>query len=60
MATALDMALAHIESLTRTRARRKPVRVETQTVKTAKPRKTATSSRRASVTQPRRKTATKR
>jgi TetR/AcrR family transcriptional repressor of nem operon len=60
MATALDMALSHIESLTRTRARRKPVRVETQTVKTAKPRKTATSSRRASVTQPRRRTATKR
>ena len=47
MATALDMALAHIESLT-------------SPTKTAKPRKTATSSRRAGATQPRRKTAAKR
>jgi TetR/AcrR family transcriptional repressor of nem operon len=48
MATALDMALAHIESLT------------SRPTKTAKPRKTATSSCRASATQPRRKTAAKR
>jgi len=48
MATALDMALAHIESLT------------TRPTKTTKPRKTATSPRRASATQPRRKTAAKR
>ena len=48
MATALDMALAHIESLT------------TRPTKTAKPRKTAASSRRVSATQPRRNTAGKR
>ena len=47
MATALDMALARIESLT-------------SPTKTAKPLKTATSSRRAGTTQPRRKTAAKR
>ena len=43
MATALDMVLAHIESLT------------SRPTKTAKPRKTATSSHRASATQPRRR-----
>jgi hypothetical protein len=48
MATALNMALAHIESLT------------SRPTKTAQPRKTDTSSRRASATQPRRKTAAKR
>ena len=48
MATALDMALARIESLT------------SHSTKTAKPLKTATSSRRAGTTQPRRKTAAKR
>jgi len=48
MATALDMALAHIESLT------------SRPTKTAKRRKTATSSRRASATQQRRKSGTKR
>ena len=48
MATALDMALDHIESLT------------SRPTKTAKPRKTVTSSRRASAAQPRRKTAAKR
>jgi TetR/AcrR family transcriptional regulator, transcriptional repressor for nem operon len=47
MATALNMALAHIESLT-------------SSTKTAKPRKTATSSRRAGAAQPRRKTTAKR
>jgi hypothetical protein len=45
MATALDVALAHIESLTS---------------RPTTPHKTATSSRPASATQPRRKTATKR
>ena len=44
MATALDMALAHIESLTNLPA------------KTVRPHKTATSSRRASATESRRKT----
>ena len=48
MATALDMALAHIKSLT------------SGPTKTAKPGKTAASSRRAGATQPRRKTAAKR
>ena len=48
MATALDMALDHIESLT------------SRPTKTATPRKTVTSSRRASTAQPRRKTAAKR
>jgi AcrR family transcriptional regulator len=48
MATALDMALAHIESLT------------TRPAKAAKPRKTATPSRRVSATQSRRKSAAKR
>ncbi len=48
MAAALDMALAHIESLT------------TRPAKTAKPRTAATSSRRASTTQARRKTPAKR
>jgi TetR/AcrR family transcriptional repressor of nem operon len=48
MAIALDMALAHIESLT------------TRPTKTAKQRKTATSAIRASATQPRRKAAAKR
>ncbi len=47
MAIALDMALAHIESLT-------------SPPTTAKPRKTASSSRRVSAIQPRRKTAAKR
>jgi TetR/AcrR family transcriptional repressor of nem operon len=51
MATALDMALAHIESLATRRTK--------TATKTAKPRKTA-SSRRVSATQPRRKTAAKR
>jgi TetR/AcrR family transcriptional regulator, transcriptional repressor for nem operon len=48
MATALDMALAHIESLI------------SRPTKTAKPRKTATSSRRLSTTRPRGETAAKR
>lgn len=48
MATALDMALARIESLTN------------HSKKTAKPPKKVTSSRRAGTTQPRRKTAAKR
>ena len=48
MATALDMALAHIESLT------------SRPTKTAKPRKTAPSSRRAGTTQSGRTTAAKR
>jgi AcrR family transcriptional regulator len=48
MATALDMALAHIESLT------------ARPANAAKPRKTATPSRRVSATQSRRKTAAKR
>ncbi len=61
MATALDMALAHIESLTSTPSRPKAVRErDTRPTKTTKPRTTATSSRRASATQPRRKTAAKR
>ena len=47
MATALDMALAHIESLT-------------SPTTTAKPSKTAASSRRAGAAQPRRKSAAKR
>ena len=47
MATALDMALAHIESLT-------------SPATTAKPGGTAASSRRASAAQPRRKSAAKR
>jgi TetR/AcrR family transcriptional regulator, transcriptional repressor for nem operon len=48
MATALNMALAHIESLA------------SGPTKTDKPRKTATSSRRASATKSRRKTAAER
>jgi hypothetical protein len=48
MATALNMALAHIESLT------------SRSTKTAKPRKTAASLRPASATEPGCKSATKR
>jgi hypothetical protein len=47
MVTALNMALAHIESLT-------------SPTKAAKPREKATSSHRAGATRPRRKTAAKR